>query len=357
MGGQGPVVELQGVVKRFGEEVIAVDNVNLTITDGEFFSLLGPSGCGKTTTLRMIAGLELPTAGSIRIHGEEMGLRPPNKRPVNTVFQSYALFPHMTVAANIGFGLEMRKVPKSERREQIDWAIDLVEMGNMAHRKPSQLSGGQQQRVALARALVNRPEVLLLDEPLGALDLKLRQQMQIELKNLQREVGITFVYVTHDQEEAVTMSDRIGVMHDGQLLQVDSPEAIYERPTTRFVADFIGQTNFLEATVAAANEVVLANGDRLRLASDQPVGTSVAVTVRPERLTVHRRGDGLETRHRLDGRVETVTYLGNAVVYGVGIDWMHLEVRCPATLAGDRRDVGDEVTVSFEPEHAAVVID
>ena len=357
MGGQRPAVELQGVVKRFGEEVIAVDNVNLTITDGEFFSLLGPSGCGKTTTLRMVAGLELPTAGSIRIHGEEMGLRPPNKRPVNTVFQSYALFPHMTVAANIGFGLEMRKVPKSERREQIDWAIDLVEMGNMAHRKPSQLSGGQQQRVALARALVNRPEVLLLDEPLGALDLKLRQQMQIELKNLQREVGITFVYVTHDQEEAVTMSDRIGVMHDGQLLQVDSPEAIYERPTTRFVADFIGQTNFLEATVAAANEVVLANGDRLRLASDQPVGTPVAVTVRPERLTVHRRGDGLETRHRLDGRVETVTYLGNAVVYGVGIDWMHLEVRCPATLAGDRRDVGDEVTVSFEPEHAAVVID
>ena len=357
MDGQRPAVELQGVVKRFGEEVTAVDHVNLTITDGEFFSLLGPSGCGKTTTLRMVAGLELPTAGSIRIHGEEMGLRPPNKRPVNTVFQSYALFPHMTVAANIGFGLEMRKVPKSERREQIDWAIDLVEMGNMAHRKPSQLSGGQQQRVALARALVNRPEVLLLDEPLGALDLKLRQQMQIELKNLQREVGITFVYVTHDQEEAVTMSDRIGVMHDGKLLQIDSPEAIYERPTTRFVADFIGQTNFLEATVAAANEVVLANGDRLRLASDQPVGTSVAVTVRPERLTVHRRGDGLETRHRLDGRVETVTYLGNAVVYGVGIDWMHLEVRCPATLAGDRRDVGDEVTVSFEPEHAAVVID
>ena len=357
MDGQRPAVELQGVVKRFGEEVTAVDHVNLTITDGEFFSLLGPSGCGKTTTLRMVAGLELPTAGSIRIHGEEMGLRPPNKRPVNTVFQSYALFPHMTVAANIGFGLEMRKVPKSERREQIDWAIDLVEMGSMAHRKPSQLSGGQQQRVALARALVNRPEVLLLDEPLGALDLKLRQQMQIELKNLQREVGITFVYVTHDQEEAVTMSDRIGVMHDGKLLQIDSPEAIYERPTTRFVADFIGQTNFLEATVAAANEVVLANGDRLLLASDQPVGTSVAVTVRPERLTVHRRGDGPETRHRLDGRVETVTYLGNAVVYGVGIDWMHLEVRCPATLAGDRRDVGDEVTVSFEPEHAAVVID
>jgi spermidine/putrescine transport system ATP-binding protein len=357
--GPRTAVELQGVVKRFGDrsgtEVTAVDNLDLTIADGEFFSLLGPSGCGKTTTLRMIAGLELPTAGSIRIHGEEMGLRPPNKRPVNTVFQNYALFPHMTVAKNIGFGLEMRKVPAGERAKLIDWAIQLVEMGSMAHRKPGQLSGGQQQRVALARALVNRPEVLLLDEPLGALDLKLRQQMQHELKNLQREVGITFVYVTHDQEEAVTMSDRIGVMHDGRLLQVDTPEAIYERPTTRFVADFIGQSNFLEATVASADEVVLANGQRLRLSSDRPTGEAVAVTVRPERLTVHRRGEAPAGLHHLEGRVETVTYLGNAIVYGVGIDWMHLEVRCPATLAVDRRDVGDEVTVSFEPRHAAVV--
>ncbi len=208
-------VQLSGVTKRFGD-VVAVDDLDLSITDGEFFSLLGPSGCGKTTTLRMIAGLELPTQGSVKIHGEEMGLRPPNKRPVNTVFQSYALFPHMDVRANVGFGLEMRKVNRAERDEQIAWAIDLVEMGGMGHRKPGQLSGGQQQRVALARALVNRPEVLLLDEPLGALDLKLRQQMQTELKNLQREVGITFVYVTHDQEEAVTMSDRIGVMHEGR---------------------------------------------------------------------------------------------------------------------------------------------
>ena len=357
--GQRPAVELAGVVKRFGDrsgtEVTAVDDVSLTIGDGEFFSLLGPSGCGKTTTLRMVAGLELPTAGSIRIHGEEMGLRPPNKRPVNTVFQSYALFPHMTVAKNVGFGLEMRRVPQSERRALIDEAIELVEMGSMAHRKPAQLSGGQQQRVALARALVNRPEVLLLDEPLGALDLKLRHQMQVELKNLQREVGITFVYVTHDQEEAVTMSDRIGVMDDGRLLQVDTPEAIYERPSTRFVADFIGQTNFLEATVAGPTEVVLANGDRLRLASDHPAGAAVAVTVRPERLTVHRRGEAPADRHTVDGCVESVTYLGNAVIYGVGVDWMHLEVRCPATLAGDRRDVGDDVTVSFEPDHAAVV--
>ena len=347
-------VELHGVTKRFGD-VVAVDDIDLTVADGEFFSLLGPSGCGKTTTLRMIAGLELPTQGSLSIHGEEMGLRPPNKRPVNTVFQSYALFPHMDVRANIGFGLEMRRVDKDERSDLIDWAISLVEMGGMERRKPNQLSGGQQQRVALARALVNRPEVLLLDEPLGALDLKLRQQMQIELKNLQREVGITFIYVTHDQEEAVTMSDRIGVMHEGRLLQVDTPEAIYERPTTRFVADFIGQTNFLEATVASGEEVVLANGDRLRLSSDQPAGSSVAVTVRPERLTVHRRGEAPTGRHCVEGRVETVTYLGNAVVYGIGVDWMHLEVRCPATLAGDRRDVGDDVTVSFEPDHAAVV--
>ncbi len=348
-------VGLHGVVKRFGD-VVAVDDLDLDIRDGEFFSLLGPSGCGKTTTLRMIAGLELPTSGSVRIHGEEMGLRPPNKRPVNTVFQSYALFPHMDVAKNVGFGLEMRGVDRAERRSLIDWAIDLVEMGGMAHRKPGQLSGGQQQRVALARALVNRPEVLLLDEPLGALDLKLRQQMQHELKELQREVGITFVYVTHDQEEAVTMSDRIGVMHEGRLLQVDSPESIYEHPTTRFVADFIGQTNFLEATVAGSDEVVLANGDRLRLSTDHADGTGVAVTVRPERLTVHRRGEAPDGLHRLDGKVDSVVYLGNAVVYSVSVDWMHLEIRCPATLAGDRKHAGDDVTVSFDPEHASVVV-
>ena len=351
---QDAAVELRGVVKRFGE-VVAVDHVDLTIAEGEFFSLLGPSGCGKTTTLRMIAGLELPTEGTVSIHGQEMGLRPPNKRPVNTVFQNYALFPHMDVARNVGFGLEMRKVPGSERAELIDWAIGLVEMDGLAQRKPAQLSGGQQQRVALARALVNRPEVLLLDEPLGALDLKLRQQMQIELKNLQREVGITFVYVTHDQEEAVTMSDRIAVMHEGRLLQVDTPENIYEHPTTRFVADFIGRTNFLAATVAGADEVVLANGDRLQLASDRPTGEAVAVTVRPERLTVHQRGRAPEGLHRLDGTVDSVVYAGNAIAYTVSIDWMHLEVRCPATLVGDRMAVGDPVTVSFKPEHATVV--
>ena len=346
-------VELKNVVKKF-DEVTAVDDIDLTIGDGEFFSLLGPSGCGKTTTLRMIAGLELPTAGSVLIHGEEMGLKPPNKRPVNTVFQNYALFPHMTVAGNIEFGLQMQKVPKEERSELIEWAINLVEMDGLSHRKPTQLSGGQQQRVALARALVNRPEVLLLDEPLGALDLKLRQQMQIELKNLQREVGITFVYVTHDQEEAVTMSDRIGVMHEGKLLQIGTPEDIYERPTTRFVADFIGRSNFLEATVASENELVLSNGDRLQLQSDYETGESVAVTVRPERLTIEKKGQDSVNQHQLDGIVETVVYLGNAIVYTVAIDWMHLEVRSSET-SNSRYSEGDEVTVSFDPKYVSVV--
>ena len=346
-------VELKNVVKKF-DEVTAVDDVDLTIGDGEFFSLLGPSGCGKTTTLRMIAGLELPTAGSVLIHGEEMGLKPPNKRPVNTVFQNYALFPHMTVAGNVEFGLRMKKVPKEKRSELIDWAINLVEMDGLAHRKPTQLSGGQQQRVALARALVNRPKVLLLDEPLGALDLKLRQQMQIELKNLQREVGITFVYVTHDQEEAVTMSDRIGVMHEGKLLQIGTPEDIYERPSTRFVADFIGRSNFLEATVASENEVVLSNGDRLQLESDHAIGESVAITVRPERLTIHKKGESSSNQHQIDGAIDSVVYLGNAIVYSVSIDWMHLEVRSSET-SNSRYSEGDEVTVSFDPKYVSVV--
>ncbi|MYI55947.1 MAG: ATP-binding cassette domain-containing protein, partial [Acidimicrobiia bacterium] len=209
-----PAVEIAGITKRFGD-VTAVDDIDLEIGDGEFFALLGPSGCGKTTTLRMIAGLDFPTMGSLKIFGDEVGTLPPNKRPVNTVFQAYALFPHMNVADNIAFGLKMQKVDKTERDRRVAEAVGLVQLGGMEGRRPNQLSGGQQQRVALARALVNRPKVLLLDEPLGALDLKLRQEMQLELKALQREVGITFVFVTHDQEEALTMSDRIAVMHEG----------------------------------------------------------------------------------------------------------------------------------------------
>ncbi|MPZ88429.1 MAG: ATP-binding cassette domain-containing protein, partial [Nitriliruptorales bacterium] len=264
-------VELSQVVKRF-DDVTAVDGINLSIRDGEFFSLLGASGCGKTTTLRMIAGLEYPTEGSIAISGEEMGLRPPNHRPVNTVFQSYALFPHMSAEQNIAFGLEMSGVGKAEIRERVAHMIDLVQLGGMERRRPRQLSGGQQQRVALARALVNRPKVLLLDEPLGALDLKLRQAMQLELKILQERVGTTFVYVTHDQEEALTMSDRIAVMDQGRLVQVGTPAEVYEYPRTRMVADFIGQTNLLPAVVNRPGEVSLIDGQRIYADAQAPPG-------------------------------------------------------------------------------------
>ena len=226
-------VELSGITKRFGD-VVAVDNVDLSIADGEFFAMLGPSGCGKTTTLRLMAGLEFPTEGSLSIFGQEVGTLTPDKRPVNTVFQNYALFPHLTVLENVGFGLKMQGIDKETIRSRSMEMIELVQLDGLAERKPSQMSGGQQQRVALARALVNQPKVLLLDEPLGALDLKLRQEMQLELKKLQRDVGISFVFVTHDQEEALTMSDRIAVMDDGKLLQVATPEEIYERPANRF---------------------------------------------------------------------------------------------------------------------------
>ena len=262
-----PAVELQRITKRFGD-VVAVDNVDLSIADGEFFALLGPSGCGKTTTLRLIAGLEFPTEGSLSIFGQEVGTLTPNKRPVNTVFQNYALFPHLSVLENVGFGLKMQGVDKNTTRRRSMEMIELVQLEGLAERKPSQMSGGQQQRVALARALVNQPKVLLLDEPLGALDLKLRQEMQLELKKLQRDVGISFVFVTHDQEEALTMSDRIAVMNEGELLQVATPEEIYERPTNRFVADFIGQTNLLEGTISDKETVILENGKYVKALND-----------------------------------------------------------------------------------------
>jgi spermidine/putrescine transport system ATP-binding protein len=250
-------VELRNVWKRFpdpaGELVTAVKNVSLQIRDGEFFAMLGPSGCGKTTSLRMIAGFELPTEGEVYIHGRPMGRTPPFQRPVNTVFQNYALFPHMTIGENVAFGLQMERVPKSEIERRVKEALAMVRLPGYEQRRARQLSGGQQQRVALARALVKRPEVLLLDEPLGALDLKLRKEMQLELKRLQREVGITFVFVTHDQEEALTMSDRIAVMSNGEALQIGTASEIYEQPNCRFVADFIGETNFLTGKVAGQN--------------------------------------------------------------------------------------------------------
>ncbi len=362
-----PSVALHGVTKVFGgtrhsDAVVAVDDLDLDIVDGEFFSLLGPSGCGKTTTLRMIAGFEYPTRGSVRIFGHEMGLEPPNKRPVNTVFQSYALFPHMTVERNIAFGLEMQDIAPDEVRRRVAEVIELVQLEGREQRRPKQLSGGQQQRVALARALVNHPKVLLLDEPLGALDLKLRQAMQLELKQLQERVGITFVYVTHDQEEALTMSDRIGVMDQGQLLQVGSPEAIYDRPRTRFVADFIGDTNLLTATVTDPATATLSDGTTVRVAADEPRGARVTVAIRPERVGLRRPDvvpdDSLDS---FVGRVERVTFLGNAIQYEVtalaGDPPSHVRVRQGNAPGIEHFSMGDEVRVRWTPDSAVALED
>jgi spermidine/putrescine transport system ATP-binding protein len=316
-------VELRDLTKIFGGgrtgyEVPAVRGVNLGIHSGEFFTLLGPSGCGKTTTLRLIGGFEVPTSGEVCIQGRSMNDVPPYRRPVNTVFQNYALFPHLTVAQNVAFGLAVRGVPRAEREHRVGEALDLVRLPGMGDRKPSQLSGGQQQRVALARALINDPAVLLLDEPLGALDLKLRKQMQIELKHLQQQVGITFVYVTHDQEEALTMSDRIAVMSEGEVLQVGDPVTIYEKPATRFVADFIGESNFIHGTVASVS------GDRAQVSVGREYvyaevngvplspGQTVTITVRPEKLELARpqKMKSAANDTALTGVVRETVYLG-----------------------------------------------
>ncbi|MDH5372357.1 MAG: ABC transporter ATP-binding protein [Acidimicrobiia bacterium] len=345
-------VGIKGVTKRFGD-VVAVDNIQLEIMDGEFFSLLGPSGCGKTTTLRMIAGLEYPTEGSITIHGEEMGLRPPNKRPVNTVFQSYALFPHMTVAGNIAFGLQMQKISEDETKRRVDDAIDLVRLSGMESRRPGMLSGGQQQRVALARALVNRPEVLLLDEPLGALDLKLRQAMQLELKEIQREVGITFVYVTHDQEEALTMSDRIAVMNEGQLLQVAPSEEIYERPNTRFVAEFIGETNLIAGTVSEPGIVKLADGSLVKARTHSSSGTNVTLNLRPEKIDLHNTEESVpEHFNKLSGTIARRLYFGDSLFYEVDFGHTVVDAREENRPGRERFEEGAPIIAAFHPESA-----
>jgi spermidine/putrescine transport system ATP-binding protein len=349
-------VELVDVVKRFAE-VVAVDDVSLTIEDGEFFSLLGPSGCGKTTTLRMIAGLETVTEGEILLRGETMKEMPPFRRPVNTVFQNYALFPHLSVERNVSFGLEMKKVPKEEIKPRVAEALEMVRMPDMAKRRPNQLSGGQQQRIALARALVNRPEVLLLDEPLGALDLKLRKAMQLELKQLQEQVGITFIYVTHDQEEALTMSDRIAVMDRGKVLQLGSPEEIYERPSTRFVADFIGETNILEGTAEEINGesiVVSLEGQAMVKAHCNvpvKVGQAVGVVIRPEQFS-------LGENSMLKGRVEEMIYIGTDTRYIIRLtDKTNVTVR-EQNLDRSRARIyqkGDEVGLKWDPAQALVL--
>lgn len=347
-------VGLHGVTKKFGEEITAVDNVDLEIRDGEFFSLLGPSGCGKTTTLRMIAGLEYPTDGSVRIFGEEMGLRPPNKRPVNTVFQSYALFPHMNVQDNVGFGLRMQGVEKAEVTRKVAEAIDLVRLEGLGKRRPGELSGGQQQRVALARALVNRPKVLLLDEPLGALDLKLRQTMQLELKDIQNEVGITFIYVTHDQEEALTMSDRIGVMNEGKLVQIGGSEEIYQSPSNLFVAGFVGEMSFLPAEVLEPGSVRLSGGEVIRAETSSPAGTSVTLALRPERVNLYAdRSEAAPDRNAVDGSVTRRIFQGDSMYYEVNIGGSSLlDVHVENLPIMTRWEVGDAVVVDFHPRSA-----
>jgi putative spermidine/putrescine transport system ATP-binding protein len=301
--GSAPAVSLEDVVKRFGE-VVAVGGVTLDVAPGEFFSLLGPSGSGKTTCLRMIAGFEQPTSGSILLGGRNVSDLPPFERDVNTVFQDYALFPHMTVAQNVGYGLMVRKVPRDERLARVADALGMVRLEHLGNRRPGQLSGGQRQRVALARALVMRPKVLLLDEPLGALDLKLRQAMQIELKEIQQEVSLTFIYVTHDQEEALTMSDRLAVFNQGKVEQVGSPAEVYERPATAFVAGFIGVSNVLEGEPA----------ERIT-GSDRPF------TIRPEKIAiVPLDAEADESQCTATGRVREVVYLGAITRYIVELD-------------------------------------
>lgn len=359
-----PAIELTGVVKEYlahGEVVQAVKGVTLAVAEGEFFSLLGPSGCGKTTTMRMIAGFEDPSRGTVRLHGRDVTDVPPNKRDVNMVFQSYALFPHMNVWENVAFGLRRKRVDGAEIKRRVGEMLEIVDLTGRERRRPREMSGGQQQRVALARALVNNPRALLLDEPLGALDLKLRQAMQIELKRIQREVGITFVYVTHDQSEALTMSDRIAVMNDGLVEQLAAPREIYERPATAFVAGFIGTSNLLSGTVdrVVSGCAVLKVGQEGRILvaeSPRQVGDPIAVTVRPEKITISTEEPTGEVS-TVRGTVSEVVYLGLYNSYAVGLaDGAEITVfqqnALDSTSTAER---GDAVWLSWQSRHSYAI--
>jgi spermidine/putrescine transport system ATP-binding protein len=358
---EGPDLRLEDVSKSFGS-TRAVDGISLTVERGEFFSLLGPSGCGKTTTLRLVAGFEQPDAGRIFIESDDVTATPPNKRRVNTVFQHYALFPHLTVEENVIYGLKRGALSKSDMNERLEDGLETVRLQELRARYPRELSGGQQQRVALARALVNQPTVLLLDEPLAALDLKLRKAMQAELKKLQERVGITFVYVTHDQEEALTLSDRIAVMNQGHVLQEGTPEEIYERPRTRFVADFIGETNFFEGDVEETGDTVIVRTSwgavlRCAAASHATNGMHVAVAVRPESIVP---ANGSTTQPNVaEGTFLRRSYLGDLVQYQVQVSDIEVTVQ----RQNDRDDLaaswrpGDLVQIAWSETDALVLID
>jgi putative spermidine/putrescine transport system ATP-binding protein len=338
-----PQIRLRGLRKTFGS-VVAVDDLDLDIGDGEFFAMLGPSGSGKTTVLRMIAGFETPTAGTVHLGGVDATRVPPFRRDVNTVFQDYALFPHMTVEQNIGYGLRVRRVGKAERAQRVGAALEMVRLSGFGARKPNQLSGGQRQRVALARALVNRPRVLLLDEPLGALDLKLREQMQLELKAIQREVGITFVFVTHDQDEALTLCDRLAVFHDGRVEQLGAADEVYESPASRFVAEFVGTSNVISGEVARA------------ILGDAVDGATVAI--RPEKIRVARAGTPAASGDvAVDGVVREIVYAGAetrvVVAADAGVTLSALQLNVSPDAVDLHR--GDRVTLSWHRAAARVI--
>jgi spermidine/putrescine transport system ATP-binding protein len=359
-------VKLVDVVKKFGEAVV-VDHINLEVRAGEFFSLLGPSGCGKTTTLRMIGGFEALTSGVIELQGQDVTWLPPYKRNVNTVFQNYALFPHLTIYENVAFGLRRKGIKDAEVKSRVTDMLALVELSGFEARKPTQISGGQAQRVALARALINKPAVLLLDEPLGALDLKLRKQMQVELKRIQQEVGITFIYVTHDQEEAMTMSDRIAVMNLGRYEQLGEPEVLYERPMTRFVAGFLGVSNLLPGAVEGNDgtyaAVRLADDTRIR-APRALVGdtANVSVGVRPEKIRLHEAEVEAPAGHnQMSGVVRDASYLGVSTQYLIdargGAQIMVYEQNVERATKAELWAPGEAVQMTWSPDHTFVVAD
>ena len=359
-GGDQPSVRLIGVSKHFGD-FVAVHELHLDIARGGFFTMLGPSGCGKTTTLRMIAGFEEPTAGQVLIDGADVAALPAYKRPTNTVFQSYALFPHLNVGDNVAYGLKRKKVSRDEIGKRVAEELDRVGLAGEINRKPNQLSGGQQQRVALARALVNRPHVLLLDEPLGALDLKLRKGLQIQLKQIQEQVGITFVYVTHDQEEALTMSDQIAVMNQGVIEQIDGPEEIYERPATTFVAGFIGVSNLMPGTVAGQGSIRLDSGPELGAdTAGLSNGERCHAVVRPEKLVIQRSDEPANgDMPSVDGVVESSIYLGTSTQIVVRLaSGVAMTVLVPNADESERARLpggGAPVRLAWTPDHMHVV--